>query len=77
MFVHGTNDPFGSVEEIREALALIPAKTELVTIQNGGHDLRKGSFNIVQLVIGPFQTMMTGYGCPGTAAGNCPVTDSS
>ena len=58
MFVHGTNDPFGSVDEIRAALALIPAVTELVTIQNAGHDLLKGSFNIVQLVIEPFQRMI-------------------
>ncbi|MGA8598330.1 MAG: alpha/beta family hydrolase [Bryobacteraceae bacterium] len=58
MFVHGTNDPFGSVEEIRTALAMIPAVTELVTIQKAGHDLLKGSFNIVQLVIEPFQRMI-------------------
>ena len=39
LFVHGTRDPFGSVEEMNEALQLIPAKTELMRIEGGGHDL--------------------------------------
>lgn len=39
LFVHGSRDPFGSIEEMREALALIPAKTSLVAIDGGAHDL--------------------------------------
>jgi predicted alpha/beta-hydrolase family hydrolase len=39
LFVHGTRDPFGSVEEMNEALHLIPAKTELMSVEGGGHDL--------------------------------------
>lgn len=39
LFVHGTNDPFGSVEEIESARKLIPARTELIAVQNAGHDL--------------------------------------
>ena len=39
LFIHGTQDPFGSVEEIQAALQLIPAKTELVAVEGGGHDL--------------------------------------
>ncbi len=39
LFVHGTRDPFGSVEEMTYALSLIPAKTELVKVDGGGHDL--------------------------------------
>jgi predicted alpha/beta-hydrolase family hydrolase len=39
LFVHGTRDPFGSVEEMERALRLIPAKTELVVVEGGGHDL--------------------------------------
>jgi uncharacterized protein len=38
-FAHGTNDPFGSVEEIRNALQLIRARTELLTVEGAGHDL--------------------------------------
>jgi len=39
LFVHGTRDPFGSVEEMTNALRLIPAKTELMTVAGAGHDL--------------------------------------
>ncbi len=39
LFVHGTRDPFGSVEEIAKALLLIPAKTELMKVEGAGHDL--------------------------------------
>lgn len=39
LFVHGTRDPFGSVEEIEAARRLIPAKTELLVVEGAGHDL--------------------------------------
>jgi len=39
LFVHGTRDPFGTVEEITKALQLIPAKTELIRVEGAGHDL--------------------------------------
>ena len=39
LFVQGTRDPFGSVEEIEKALQLIPAKTELLPVEGVGHDL--------------------------------------
>jgi len=39
LFVQGTRDPFGSVEEMRKALQLVPAKTELMTVEGAGHDL--------------------------------------
>jgi predicted alpha/beta-hydrolase family hydrolase len=39
LFVHGTRDPFGSVDEIERALQLIPARTELMTVEGAGHDL--------------------------------------
>jgi uncharacterized protein len=77
MFVHGTNDAFGSIEEMEAALALIPARTELVTIQSAGHDLLKGKFSIGQLVMEPFRRMLDGYGRLGTAAGSRPTTESS
>jgi uncharacterized protein len=37
--VHGSRDGFGSIEELTEALNLVPARTELVTVQSVGHDL--------------------------------------
>jgi predicted alpha/beta-hydrolase family hydrolase len=39
LFVQGTRDPFGSIAEIEQALKLIPAKTELLTVEGAGHDL--------------------------------------
>lgn len=39
LFVHGSRDPFGSVEEMKQALQQIPAKTELMKIEGAGHDL--------------------------------------
>jgi len=38
-FVQGTRDPFGTVEEIWAALKLIPGRTELLTVEDAGHDL--------------------------------------
>ena len=39
LFVHGTRDPFGSIEEVERALQLIPAKKELLKVEGAGHDL--------------------------------------
>jgi predicted alpha/beta-hydrolase family hydrolase len=39
LFVHGARDTFGTEEEMRAALALIPARTDLVMIAGAGHSL--------------------------------------
>jgi uncharacterized protein len=39
LFVQGTRDPFGSPEEMEEAVKLIPAKTLLMRVESEGHDL--------------------------------------
>jgi len=39
LFVHGTRDPFGSIEEIEAARRLIPVKTDLLVVDAAGHDL--------------------------------------
>ena len=39
LFVQGARDEFASVEEIRAALQLIPARTQLLVIEGGGHGL--------------------------------------
>src|SRR6185436_17278528 len=39
LFVHGTRDPFGSPEEMKSALILIPAPSELCLLEGAGHDL--------------------------------------
>jgi predicted alpha/beta-hydrolase family hydrolase len=39
MFVHGTRDGFGSIDEMIAALRHIPARTELLPITGAGHEL--------------------------------------
>jgi predicted alpha/beta-hydrolase family hydrolase len=40
LFVHGTRDPFGTLEELRGAIQGIPARVELLVVDGGGHDLK-------------------------------------
>jgi len=50
LFVEGTRDPFGSIEEIEAARRLIPAKNELLVVDGAGHDLGfKGKAKRVEL----------------------------
>jgi uncharacterized protein len=46
LFIHGTKDDFGSIDEMRTALALISARVELHAVEAAGHDLKKGRFGI-------------------------------
>ncbi len=39
LFVHGTRDPFGTIEELQSAMQMIPAPTKLLTVDGAGHDL--------------------------------------
>jgi uncharacterized protein len=43
LFVHGTRDPFGTVEELRSAIERIPARVDLLAVEGAGHDLRKAA----------------------------------
>lgn len=43
LFVHGTADPFASIEELREAMGLIAARTDLVAVEGAGHDLKRAA----------------------------------
>ena len=38
-FVHGTADEFGTITEMKKAIRLIPARTELLSIASAGHEL--------------------------------------
>ena len=40
LFVHGSRDPFGTLEELRTAMQLIPARVDLLAVEGAGHDLR-------------------------------------
>jgi predicted alpha/beta-hydrolase family hydrolase len=43
LFVHGTADPFGSLEEVRHAIGAIPARTVLLAVEGAGHDLKRAA----------------------------------
>jgi predicted alpha/beta-hydrolase family hydrolase len=50
LFVQGTRDPFGSPEELRAAVAAIPAPTRLIAIAGVGHELKRGSLDLAAVV---------------------------
>ena len=39
LFVHGTRDPFGTIEAVRAAMSAIPARRSLLVVEGGGHEL--------------------------------------
>ena len=51
VFTHGTSDPFGSIDELRDAAALIPAATEVVEITGARHDLGSKTFDVPVLAV--------------------------
>lgn len=52
LFVSGTKDPFGSPEELRAALELVPGRHELRLVENAGHDLKRPAFDWGEVVAG-------------------------
>ena len=39
VFVHGTRDPFGFIDELDEARGMMPGPTRLLAVREAGHDL--------------------------------------
>jgi predicted alpha/beta-hydrolase family hydrolase len=56
LFVHGTRDGFGSIDEMATALELIPARTELLPIAGSGHELitKKNHSELPKIVVEAF-----------------------
>lgn len=50
VFVQGTADPFGTIDELRSAVSAIPAMTRLIAINGAGHDLKRGRFDLAPVV---------------------------
>jgi hypothetical protein len=69
LFVHGTRDPFGTVEELRAALRPIPAHTELLPIEGTGHDLGRGAR--AAEIAGAFQAATAAFFAPGEGSRRC------
>jgi uncharacterized protein len=58
LFVHGTRDPFASPEELRLAIAAIPAPVQRSQVEGAGHDLAGGKFDVEQLVLEPLRVLL-------------------
>jgi len=60
LFVHGTRDPFGSIQEMERAIKMIPGKTKLVAVEGAGHDLgfkgKARNGQLTQMVLSDFAT---------------------
>jgi predicted alpha/beta-hydrolase family hydrolase len=50
LYVQGSADPFGTPDELRAAIALIPAPTKLIAVDSAGHDLKRGRFDLAAVV---------------------------
>jgi len=51
VFTHGTADPFGSIDELRDAAALIPVASEIVEITGARHDLGSKTLDVPALTV--------------------------
>lgn len=51
VFAHGTSDPFGAIEELRAAAALISAPAQIVEITGARHDLRSKDLDVPALAV--------------------------
>jgi predicted alpha/beta-hydrolase family hydrolase len=57
LFVHGTRDGFGSIDELAAALKLIPARTELLPITGAGHELltKRNRDELAKIIVESFR----------------------
>lgn len=51
VFTHGTADPFGTLDELRPAAALIAARTEIVEVTGARHDLNSKRLDVPALAV--------------------------
>ena len=51
VFTHGTADPFGTLDELRPAAALIGAATEIVEVTGARHDLGSKTLDVPVLAV--------------------------
>jgi predicted alpha/beta-hydrolase family hydrolase len=51
VFTHGTSDPFGSLDEIRAAAALVSGPTTIVEVTGGRHDLGSKTLDVPALAV--------------------------
>ncbi|AXC13356.1 hypothetical protein ACPOL_4079 [Acidisarcina polymorpha] len=61
MFVHGTQDIFGSIAEMTEALTLVKARTRLLPVSGAGHELitKRSENQVSELVVQAFRSFIS------------------
>jgi uncharacterized protein len=57
LFIHGARDPFGSHDEMNDALQLIPSSNSMLEIEGAGHELlgKKADGDLPARIISAFQ----------------------
>lgn len=58
LFVHGTRDPFGLPEEMRDAVKLLAGTVVYNEVTGAGHDLRSGKFAVSELLVAPLLSLL-------------------
>jgi predicted alpha/beta-hydrolase family hydrolase len=61
LFVHGTKDPFGTLAELREAMTLIPARTNLLVVDRAAHDLKRAG-DMAEEILVQLRALVSGTG---------------
>ena len=51
VFTHGTADPFGTIDELREAVTLIPSPVQIVEVTGARHDLGSKKLDVPALAV--------------------------
>jgi len=59
LFVHGTRDAFGTIDEMTAALKLIPARTLLVPVEGAGHELISARAPLPQTIVESFASFLS------------------
>jgi len=61
LFIHGSRDPFGSIEEMGTALGLITTRTLLFEVERAGHELlpKSGSSDLPARIVETFQNFFS------------------
>ena len=59
LFLHGTRDPFGTIDEMRSATASLAAPHEVVVIEGAGHDLggKSSAARVAQTALDAFRRL--------------------
>jgi predicted alpha/beta-hydrolase family hydrolase len=57
LFVHGSRDPFGSLEEMRNAIQLISAPVRLIEVEGVGHDLGRNHAALARRIVDQWELM--------------------